>query len=111
VSAPRHAGSEAPARHWSTQPSKTADIEALVDLTRGRATSDIAYLALEVWFDGPLRRFWLLVPHRPSKTPNAKRQTPNAEVRTPSHVELRPAQDQHAYRYQLHRQRQSLPKP
>lgn len=87
------------ARHWTTQPSKDADIAQLVQVMRDKATTDPGFIELDMWFDGPHQRT------RAARAAAAQRKArPAAKgVRRPAPVELRPPEVKHTFRYQLHR--------
>jgi DNA polymerase III epsilon subunit-like protein len=85
------------ARHWATNPQRDDDITALVTEVLAGATSNPAYLELDVWYSGPYR---LRVEGRTPQTPRPRLANPRRE---PAPEELRPVGLHHRYRYQLHR--------
>lgn len=85
-------------RRWAPWESRTPDIDALVEQVLGHANSDPGYLELEIWHN---------TYQRTSSPPKPRPARSEAPARPPAHIELRPPQVRHAYRYQVHR----LPEP
>jgi DNA polymerase III epsilon subunit-like protein len=88
------------ARHWSNNPRRDADVEELVATVLAKATTDPGFTELELWFTGPYRR---KVEARHASKVKAKPPRKRKPLRIPAEIELRPAEAQHAYRYQVHR--------
>lgn len=83
-------------RYWASQ-GRNADIATMVETVLSSATTDPAFVELEMWFTvshlPALRR--ATTPKKPKRTGPPKRQ--------PADVETRPPDRRHAYRYQVYR--------
>lgn len=88
------------ARHWSTNPERDAEVEQFVTAVLAKATSDPGYAQLEFWFHGAYQR---LLATRDAVDHRKVRPRVKNPKRRPAPIELRPAEAQRTYRYQIHR--------
>jgi len=92
------------AKHWEHQ-GRDTDIDDLAEVMRGKATTDVGYIELDMWYTGPHQR---ALDARAAGARRKARPTPKG-LRRPAPVELRPAGVRHSYRYRLNRETSPAP--